>query len=51
MGVIARAIIEAKIERLRVKRDAAIQKEDYDRAWILNLEIDKNISKMISYSY
>lgn len=51
MGAIARAIIEAKIERLIEKREKALQKEDYDRVWILNLEIDKHISKLISYSY
>lgn len=51
MGAIARAIIETKIDRLIEKRDKALQKEDYERVWILNLKIDKHISELISYSY
>lgn len=44
-------IIEARIHDLIRKRDEAIQKKDYERAWILNLKIDKNVSRLINCSY
>lgn len=48
---IIRAIIEAKIDRLTQKRESAIENGDYERAWLLQLEIDKYVTKMISASY
>ena len=51
MAYIARAIIEAKIDKLTQKRDAAIRNKNYDRAWKLNMEIDANINRLISFSY
>lgn len=51
MGYIARAIIEARIETLMRKRDEAIQNKKYRRAWILQTDIDKNISWMTKFSY
>ena len=51
MFIIARAIIEAKIDRLIQKRENAIKNGDYERAWILRLEIDKYVTRMINLSY
>lgn len=51
MGYIARAIIEARIENLMKKREEAIQNKDYHKAWILQTNIDKNITRMIQFSY
>lgn len=51
MGYIARAIIEAKIETLIRKRDEAIQNRKYRKAWMMQMEIDKNISTMTKLSY
>lgn len=51
MCYIARAIIEARIEALMRKRDEAIQNRKYHKAWILQTNIDKNISRMIKFSY
>lgn len=51
MGYIARAIIEAKIDTLIRKRDEAIKNRKYRKAWMLQTEIDKNISTMIKWSY
>lgn len=51
MGYIARAVIEARIDTLMKKRDKAIQNKDYHRAWILQTGIDKNITRMVKFSY
>lgn len=51
MSYIACAIIEARIENLMKKRDEAIMNEDYHRVWILNTNIDKNIRRMVMFSY
>ena len=51
MGFIARAIIEAKIDRLMEKRENAIRNGDYDQAWKLSMEIDKNVTRLIKFSY
>lgn len=51
MFYIARLIIEDRIERLTQKRDDAIQRKDYDKAWKLNMKIDKNVTRMINCSY
>lgn len=51
MAFIARTIIEARIDNLTKKRDEALQKKDYDRVWILNMNIDKNVNRLISFSY
>lgn len=51
MLFIINSIIEARIEYLIQKREEAIQKKDYDKAWILRLKIDKNISRLSRCSY
>lgn len=51
MGYIARTIIEARIDTLMKKRDDAIQHRKYRRAWKLQTDIDKNISRMVKFSY
>lgn len=51
MFIIARAIIEARIDRLIQKRDDAIRNGDYDRAWVLRMEIDKYVTRMVNVSY
>lgn len=51
MAAIARAIIEARIDKLIMKRDEAIHNKDYGQAWILSMKIDNNINKLISFSY
>ena len=51
MMYIARLIIEDRIDRLTKKRDDALQRKDYDRAWKLNMKIENNITRMINCSY
>ena len=51
MATIMRTIIEARINRLTEKRDEAIKRKDYDRAWVLNMAIDNAINRLITYSY
>lgn len=51
MAYIACAILEAKIGRLTQKRDEALKSKNYDRAWKLNMEIDKNINRLTSFCY
>ena len=51
MLFIMRTIIEAKIDNLIRKRDEAIRNKDYDRAWVLNMKIDKYVTRMINVSY
>lgn len=47
---IARDIIEARTRSLIKKRDDAIRNKDYDKAWVLNMAIDKNVSRVTSLS-
>ena len=51
MSIIARAIVEAKIDRLTQKRANAIENGDYELAWLLQLKIDKYVTRMINLSY
>ena len=51
MFTIARAIVEAKIDRLIQKRENAIKNGDYEQAWILRIKIDKYVTRMINLSY
>ena len=51
MGYIARAIIENRIDTLTKKRDEAIRNKKYRRAWYYGVNIDKNISRMVKWSY
>lgn len=44
-------ILETRINHLIENRDEAIQNEDYDRAWKLNMRIDKNINRLVTNSY
>lgn len=48
---IAREIIEARINSLIKKRDAAVKCRDYDRAWKLNMAIDRNIYRLSGLTY
>ena len=50
MFFIAQYIIEARINNLISKRDAAIQHKDYDTAWVTNMKIDKNIYRLSVFS-
>ena len=51
MAFIAREIIQSRIERLMEKRDIAIQNKDYKKAWQLNMKIDKNKNRLVTFSY
>ena len=51
MAFIAREIIQNRIERLVAKRNAAIQNKDYNKVWQLNMKIDKNMNRLVSFSY
>lgn len=51
MAFIAREIIQSRIEKLIEKRDTAIRHKDYDKVWRLNMKINKNVNRMISFSY
>lgn len=51
MGYIAQAIIEARINTLMKKRDEAIRNKKYRKAWKYGVDIDKNISTMVKWSY
>lgn len=47
---IGRNIIEARTNRLIEKRDRALADEDYEKVWILNRAIDKNVCRLFSWS-
>lgn len=47
---LAREIVHSRIERLIEKRDAALRNKDYKKVWILNMKIDKNVNRLISFS-
>ncbi len=49
MAYIVSSIIEARINNLIVKRDDAIRRRDYERAWMLNMSIDRNINRLIAF--
>lgn len=51
MAFIAREIIQNRIERLMAKREEAIQNKDYKKVWEINMKIDKNINRLVSFSY
>lgn len=51
MAFIAREIIQSRIERLVEKRDNAIKNKDYKKVWQLNMKIDKNMNRLVSFSY
>ena len=51
MAFIAREIIQARIERLIEKRDDAIRKGNYDKVWQMNMKIDKNMNRLVTFSY
>ena len=44
-------IIEARIINLIKKREDAIRKKDYERAWILDMRITKNMNRLVTNSY
>ena len=48
---IVREIIQARTERLIEKREEAIRHKNYKQVWILNMKIDKNVNRLISFSY
>ena len=47
MGYIMTKIYGAKIKRLIKKRNKALEHKNYDKAWMLNMKIDNNISRLI----
>lgn len=51
MAFIAETILGAKINRLIRKRDEALSKRDYKRVWHLNMEIDRDVNRLVSFSY
>lgn len=51
MAFIMCNILETRINDLIKKRDEAIRNEDYERVWKLNICIDKNINRLVSYCY
>ena len=51
MMYMARLITEARTNRLIEKRDQAIRNKDYDSAWKLDMKINKNVNRLISFSY
>lgn len=46
---IGRDIIEARTKRLIRKRDYAIANGDYEKAWMINRSIDKNVCRLFSW--
>ena len=44
-----RNVIEADTKRLIRKRDRALANRDYEKVWIINMRIDKNIKHLISW--
>lgn len=51
MAFIAREIIQNRIERLIEKRDEAARNKNYNRVWELNMKIDKNMNRLVTFSY
>lgn len=51
MAFIARGIIQNRIERLVEKREDAMKNKDYKKVWELNMKIDKNMNRLVSFSY
>ena len=51
MAIIAQMITEAKINNLIRKRDIAIQNKDYDKVWVLNMQIDNHMNRLVTLSY
>lgn len=51
MAFIACTLIESRIDNLIRKRDEALENKDYDRVWMLNMKIDKNVNRLVSFSY
>ena len=51
MAFIAQSIIEARIDKLIERRDNAIRNKDYSKVWVLNMKIDKNRNRLVSFSY
>lgn len=47
---IGRGVIETRIRNLIAKRDLALANEDYDKVWMLNQQIDKNVCRLFSWS-
>jgi hypothetical protein len=47
---IGRNVIEARTKRLIRKRDRALVNKDYEKVWILNTKIDKNVNRLFSWS-
>ena len=51
MAFVAREIIQTRIERLIEKREEALRNNDCRKVWILNMKIDKNMNRLVSFSY
>ena len=46
---IVRNGIEARTKRLIRKRDRALDNMDYERVWMLNNAIDKNVGRLFAW--
>lgn len=51
MAFIAREFIQNRIERLVEKRDEAVKNKNYKKVWELNMKIDKNMNRLVTFSY
>lgn len=50
MMYIARLITEAQIHRLHREREYAYATKNYERAWVLDVQINKHKNRLISLS-
>lgn len=51
MAFIARIITEAKIGRLTREREYAIANKDYNRVWVLDMQIDNYKNRLVTLTY
>lgn len=51
MVYIARFITEATIKRLIREREYAIANKDYDLAWVLGMQINNHMNRLVTLSY
>ena len=51
MAFIARIITEAKIGRLIREREYAIANKEYEKAWVLDMQIKNHMNRLVTLSY
>ena len=51
MAFIMQMITEAKIGKLTREREYALANEDYDRVWVLDVQINKHMNRLVTLSY